>query len=82
MRRLHGLVPACLLVLVTGCSGGGSDAKLPEAEPAPSRAGEVTPIDVCDLVGRQAMGRALGERVRVVGRELDPPTLPTETCLW
>jgi hypothetical protein len=81
-RRSHLLVVACLLALVTACSGSGSDAGAPAAAPPPSRAGEVVPIDVCDLVGRPAMQRALGEPVHVVGRELDAPTLPTETCLW
>jgi hypothetical protein len=37
---------------------------------------------VCDLVGRRQLSRAIDEPVRVVGRELQPPTLPTETCQW
>jgi hypothetical protein len=81
-RRSHLCLVACLLGFVTACSGGGSDADTPETKPLPSRAGEAVPIDVCDLVGRPAMQRALHEPVRVVGRELDAPTLPTETCLW
>ena len=81
-RRSHVLVAACLLALVTACSGDGSGADVPAAQPPPSRAGDVVPIDVCDLVGTPAMQRALGEPVHVVGRELDAPTLPTETCLW
>ena len=81
-RRSPVPVAACLLVLLTACSGGGSEADAPQAEPPPSRAREVTPIDLCDLVGRRLMQRSLGEPVHVVGRELDAPTLPTETCLW
>jgi len=72
----------CVLALGTACSDGGSDHAEAESQAAPTRAGEVVPIDVCDLVGRRAMRRALGEPVRVVGRELEAPTLPTETCLW
>jgi hypothetical protein len=81
--RGHLVVPlVCVLTLGTACSGSGSDDAAPEAQAAPTRAGEVVPVDVCDLVGRQGMRRALGTPVRVVGRELEAPTLPTQTCLW
>jgi hypothetical protein len=73
---------AALLLAASACSGDGSEADAPRAAPSPTRAGQVVPIDVCDVVSRQAVRRALGEPVRVVGRELDPPTLPTETCLY
>jgi len=73
-------VVACVLALVAACSGG-TDADVPTAPP-PSRAGKVVPIDVCDLAGGHAVQHALGEPVHVVGRELDAPTIPTETCLW
>ncbi len=81
MRRTCLLLLALVSLTVTGCSGGDETGGT-SAEQPPTRAGEVVPVDACDLVDRRAMRRALGEAVRVVGRELDPPTLPTETCLW
>jgi hypothetical protein len=81
MRRFLGALGALVLMTVPGCSGDGSAEVDPSAQP-PERAGEVVRVDACELVDRRAMRRALGEPVRVVGRELDPPTLPTESCLW
>ena len=80
-RGSRGPALAGLLLVLTACSGDEPSAD-PASAPVPTRAGEVVRIDACGLVPREAMRRALGEPVRVVGRELDPPTLPTETCLW
>ncbi|HEX2175844.1 MAG TPA: hypothetical protein VHG70_08025 [Nocardioidaceae bacterium] len=80
MRHVCGVVGA-LVLLAGGCSGGDSAAGDPAGEPPP-RTGEVVRVDACKLVARRALRRAVGEPVRVVGRELDPPTLPTESCLW
>ncbi|MPZ60420.1 MAG: hypothetical protein GEU93_03800 [Propionibacteriales bacterium] len=61
----------------TADDGGGS------TEPEPSdRPGRVTEIQACDLIGPAGMRKALGRPVRIVGRELGAPTLPTESCLW
>lgn len=81
MRRFRGVLGTLVLLACVGCSGDeprGGDAS---AEP-PARTAEVVPVDACELVGRRVLRRALGEPVRVVGRELDPPTLPTQSCLW
>jgi hypothetical protein len=80
MVRLGGLLVA-LALAASGCFGGGSERRQPAAEP-PVRTGEAVPVDSCDLVPRQVMRDALRQPVRVVGRELDPPTLPTQSCLW
>lgn len=69
------------LATVAGCTGDGGPADGAAAEP-PERSGPVERIDACDLVPRRAVRAALDQPVRVVGRELEPPTLPTETCLW
>jgi hypothetical protein len=81
MRRSRGLVLALVWLSLVACTGDGSGAQQSPAAP-PERTGEVVRVDVCDLVGRRPLSRAVGEPVRVVGRELGPPTLPTETCLW
>jgi hypothetical protein len=87
MRRFRGLRGLALapvlpvLLTLAACSGDEPAAEPASAQP-PTRAGEVVRVDACRLVGRPAMRRAVGEPLRVVGRELDPPTLPTETCLW
>jgi hypothetical protein len=81
MRRPLAAALAALTLGAAGCSGGGAPDDAPEPEPV-RRAGEVVPVDACDVTGGRAMRRALGEQVRVVGRQLDPPTLPTESCLW
>jgi hypothetical protein len=81
MRRSRGLVLALVCLSLAACTGDGSGAEQSAAAP-PQRTGEVVPVDVCDLVGRRQLSRAIDEPVRVVGRELEPPTLPTETCQW
>ncbi|MDQ4085192.1 MAG: hypothetical protein M3165_05185, partial [Actinomycetota bacterium] len=80
MRRFLGVL-AVVVILTGGCFAHEPGADDPSVQP-PQRTGEIVRIDACDMVGRRAMRRAVGEPVRVVGRELDPPTLPTETCLW
>jgi hypothetical protein len=82
MRRgARGLLLALLLLASPACSGSAPPSG-DRPDPAPARTGDVVEVDACDVPGRGAMRRALGEPVRVVGRELDPPALPTETCLW
>jgi hypothetical protein len=81
VRRFVGVLAALVVMSGSGCSGDVSDDADPSAQ-VPERAGEVVPIDACGVVGRKAVRRAVGEPVRVVGRELEPPTLPTESCLW
>ena len=81
MRRSRGLVLALMWITLTACTGDGSGVEQSAAAP-PQRTGEVVRVDACDLVGPRQLSRTLGEPVRVVGRELDPPTLPTETCQW
>jgi hypothetical protein len=88
MHRRRGLVAVTVLLTLpvllaaAACSGGGPGRGDDRAAPPPARTGEVVPVDACGLVGPKAMRRALGEPVRVVGRELEAPTLPTESCLW
>lgn len=81
MRRSPG--PALALLLLTGSACFADDPVAGDSSAGPpARTGEVGGVDACDLVGRAAMRRALGERVRVVGRKLDAPALPTQSCLW
>lgn len=81
MRRCLRVALGFVLLAGSACSG---DEPAPDDEAAqpPTRTGEVVRIDACEVVTRRQMRRALDEPVRVVGRELDPPTLPTQTCLW
>ncbi|MDQ4008589.1 MAG: hypothetical protein M3211_10885, partial [Actinomycetota bacterium] len=87
MRRFRGLrglglAPVLpVLLSLAACSGDEPVTEPASAQP-PTRAGELVRVDACRLVDRPTMRRAVGEPLRVVGRELDPPTLPTETCLW
>jgi hypothetical protein len=81
MARFGGLLLAVALLAVPACSGGGSAPERPAAAP-PVRAGEAVPVDSRALVSRRVVRRAVGQPVRIVGRELDPPTLPTQSCLW
>src|SRR3990170_4434964 len=81
MRRFVGVLAALVVMSAPGCSGDDSGDANPSAR-LPERTGEAVEIDACGVIGRRAMRRAIDEPVRVVGRELDPPTLPTESCLW
>lgn len=81
MARFGGLLLTLVLLTVPACSGGGSAPEGPAAQP-PVRTGETVAVDSCELAPRRVVRRAVGQPVRVVGRELDPPTLPTQSCLW
>jgi hypothetical protein len=81
MRRSRGSALALVLLLCSACTGEDTGSDGAPAEP-PRRTGAVVRVDACDLVQRREISRALDQPVRVVGRELDPPTLPTETCQW
>jgi len=75
------LASACLLA--GGCSGDAEpNGPSGAATTVPERTGEPVAVDACGLVSRAAVHDAIGARLRVVGRRLEAPTLPTETCLW
>lgn len=80
MRRAWGGTLVLVLLMSPACTD--TEPTADGAAQAPTRTGEVVPVDACELVTRRAMRRALSEQVRIVGRQLEAPTLPTESCMW
>lgn len=70
------------LTLTAGCTGDPTDSAAEASTTLPERAGPAVPVDPCGLAPKAVVGKAMGEDLRVVGRRVEAPTLPTESCLW
>jgi hypothetical protein len=78
-------VAAVLAVVVSGCTAGtdtGARGSSGASTATPSRTAPAEPADACTLVSERAVDRATGRDLRVVGRAVEAPTLPTESCWW
>lgn len=72
----------CLALVLSGCSGDAADSAPDPSTTLPERTGPAVTVDACTLVGKRDVEQATGRDLRVVGRRVEDPTLPTETCLW